>query len=83
MKAHLCSYLGHPLILSHTPRSTIWGWDEGSFTLVVIVCKKGLAHDITSLLVMVITLTLVRSITTPGCPVILHAALLGLRRYPL
>jgi hypothetical protein len=66
------------MILAHTPRTAIRGWDEGSFTLVVIVCKKGLARDIAPQPVMVIPLTLVRSIPTPGCLAILHAALLDL-----
>jgi hypothetical protein len=43
--------------------------------------QKGLARDIDSQLVMVIPLTLIRSITRPGCPAILHAASLGLQCY--
>jgi hypothetical protein len=40
--------------------------------------QKGLARDIASQPVMVIPLALVRSITTPGYPAILHAAPLSL-----
>jgi hypothetical protein len=82
VKASLCSYLGHSRISAHTPHLEIWGWNESSFTFVVVVWKKGLAHDIASQSVMVIPLTLVRSITTPGCQTIFHVALLDLPRCP-
>jgi hypothetical protein len=46
-------------------------------SLLLQFLQKGLACDITSQPIMVIPLALTRSITTPGCQVIFHEALVG------
>jgi hypothetical protein len=59
------------------------GVEVKHLSLLLPSFAKMLALDIAAHPVMVIPLAIVRSITTPGCAVILHTCLHGLGHYPL